>query len=178
MDARQQPAPPFPRPPDRHLIHNPNHQPPTAHAYPAYPPSTQPPQPQQAQQTQQPLHVPFATATDPYAASRRDPFFPQTSNHARQHSHGAPDGASQAHNERNGGWGNTGTHRTIIRESTARCCVWGQSRHPRSGRRLCLRRRWHSRMAGWIAQRHGDARGHGCEDSSRTTHLHICCRTR
>ncbi|KAJ4381136.1 hypothetical protein N0V86_003483 [Didymella sp. IMI 355093] len=115
MDARQQP---FARPPDHHPIHNPNHQPPTAHAYPAYPPSTQPQQPQQAQQaqqaqqSQQPLHVPFATSTDPYASSRRDPFFPQTSNHARQRSHGTPEGASQAHNERNGGWGNTGTHRT------------------------------------------------------------------
>ncbi|KAJ4989290.1 histone deacetylation protein rxt3 [Stagonosporopsis vannaccii] len=110
MDARQ-PAPPFTRPPDRHLIHNPNHQPPSAHAYPSYPPSTQPPQAQpapQAQQTQtqQPMHVPFSTSTDPYASARRDPFLPPTSHHARHRSHGALEGA-QTHNERSGDWGNT-----------------------------------------------------------------------
>lgn len=127
MDARQQPAPPFTRPPDRSMIHNPNHHPPTAHAYP--PPSTQqaaaPPLP--PQQGQQPLHVPFSTSTDPYATARRDPFFPQRSNHVRQRSHGAPDAASQAHHERNGGWGNTGTHTgrvpLIARARTALCRV-------------------------------------------------------
>lgn len=105
MDARQ-PAPPLTRPPDRPLIHNPNHQPPAAHAAAGYPPSTQPTQPQQ------PLHVPFATSTEPYATSRRDPFLPQASHHARQRSHGAPENATQAHTERNGGWASTGTHYT------------------------------------------------------------------
>src|SRR5690242_14094592 len=113
MDARP-PAPPFTRPPDRHLIHNPNHQPPTtAHVYPSYAPSSQAQpsqqaqqaqQTQQTQQTQQPMHVPFATSTDPYATSRRDPFLPQTSHHVRQRSHGALEGA-QAHNERSREWG-------------------------------------------------------------------------
>ncbi|XPS72126.1 hypothetical protein M3J09_004296 [Ascochyta lentis] len=103
MDTRQ-PAPPFTRPPDRSLIRNPNHQPPTAHAFAGYPPSTQS---QQPQQPQQPLHVPFSTSTDPYATTRRDPFLPQTSHHARHRSHGAPESASQAHNEGNGGWGST-----------------------------------------------------------------------
>ncbi|KAF2622647.1 Rxt3-domain-containing protein [Macroventuria anomochaeta] len=122
MDARQ-PAPPSTRPPDRHLIHNPNHQPPTAHAYPGYPPSTQP---QQPQQPQQPLHVPFATSTDPYATSRRDPFLPQASHHARQRSHGAPEGASQAHTERNGGWGNTVRNHGSL-------SYGAHSMHPQSG---------------------------------------------
>jgi hypothetical protein len=117
MDARQ-PAPPFTRPPDRHLIHNPNHQPPATaaaaaaatHAYPSYPPSTQPqPQPQPPLPGQHPLHVPYAASNDPYATSRRDPFLPQASHHVRQRSHGAVEGVSHVHAERNGNWGNTGT---------------------------------------------------------------------
>lgn len=101
MDARQQPVHDSTRQPP---VHNPTHQPPTAHAYHA---STQP---QPAHQGQQPLHVPFSTSTDSYATSRRDPFFPQRSNHVRQRSHGALDGVSQTHDEGNAGWGNTGTH--------------------------------------------------------------------
>ncbi|UPX15959.1 uncharacterized protein EKO05_0006389 [Ascochyta rabiei] len=107
MDARP-PAPPSTCPPDRPLIRHPNHQPSTAHAFAGYPPSTQPQPPQpQPQQPQQPLHVPFSTSTDPYASPRRDPFHPQTSHHARHRSHGAPESASQAYSESDGGWEST-----------------------------------------------------------------------
>jgi hypothetical protein len=99
MDARQPAPPPFQRPPDRHMIHNPNHQP-APPSYAAYPPTSQ---------AQQPLHVPFAP--DPYAASRRDPFLPTAAQHARHGSQGTPagDNAPPAPAERQGGWTHTGT---------------------------------------------------------------------
>lgn len=100
MDARQ-PPPPFQRPPDRPMLHNPNYPPPTAQPYAAYPPTTA--------QPQQPLHVPFVA--DPYAASRRDPFFPAASQHARHSSQGTlgGDNAPQAQAERQGNWAQSGT---------------------------------------------------------------------
>lgn len=105
MDTRQPAPPPFQRPPDRHMIHNPNHQP-ASQSYPSYPPPTS--------QPQQPLHVPFVA--DPYAASRRDPFLPTASQHARRSSQGIHDGdnAQQAHPERQGGWTNTGMAHFLV----------------------------------------------------------------
>lgn len=164
MDARQ-PAPPFTRPPDRHLIHNPNHQPPATaaaaaaatHAYPSYPPSTQP-QPQPPQPGQHPLHMPYAASNDPYATSRRDPFLPQASHHVRQRSHGAVEGVSHVHAERNGNWGNTGTQYNgglswgpwhsisaclrPVHTSALWVWVWG----PVRGRSGTARMAWH----GWV----------------------------
>jgi hypothetical protein len=97
MDARQ---PAFQRPPDRPMIHNPNHQP-SPQAYATYPPPTS--------QPQQPLHVPFSQ--DPYTTARRDPFLPTTSQHIRRSSQDTPggDNAPQAQSERQGGWTHTGT---------------------------------------------------------------------
>ena len=177
MDAHQ-PAPPLTRPPDGHLIHNPNHQPPTARAFAGYPPSTQP---QQPQQPQQPLHVPFATSTDPYATSRRDPFLPQTSHDARQRSHGAPEHTSQAHTERSGGWGSTGMHYSDIffgelqHSGAVGAVSWTFPVYPRSGcwsmsKTAVAQLAWRGNME----RRGRDKR----EDSSRTTHLPVCCRTR
>ena len=92
MDPR-----PFTRPPERALIHNPNHQQP----FPGFsPPTSQP---------QLPVHVPFST--DPYSVARRDPFLPSTAQqHVRRRSYGihGAEGA-QSERERHGGWGNTGT---------------------------------------------------------------------
>lgn len=144
MDARP-PMQPFTRPPDGSMIHNPNHHQPS----PSYPPSSQPQQPQQGQQ---PLHVPFSTSTDPYATSRRDPFLPPSSHHARQRSHGALEGASQVHGEKNGSWGNTGTQDPwrIPFEGMQRLRVSGTN--PRAhvlGAGACLRWQWHS-SHGWV----------------------------
>jgi hypothetical protein len=111
MDARQPaPLPPFQRPPDRHMIHNPNHQPPTQ-SYASYgPPNSQP---------QQPLHVPLAQ--DPYAASRRDPFRPAGSQHVRNGSRGIHGGEAvpQAQGERQDGWAHTGTGYILVVDSNA-----------------------------------------------------------
>ncbi|KAH5396376.1 hypothetical protein HBI32_202510 [Parastagonospora nodorum] len=98
MDARQAA---FQRPPDRPMIHNPNHQP-SPQTYTGYAPPT--PQPQQPQQ---PLHVPFSQ--DPYAAARRDPFLPTTAQHVRRSSQGISggDNAPQPQAERQGGWTHT-----------------------------------------------------------------------
>lgn len=196
MDARQ-PAPPFTRPPDRHLIHNPNHQPPATaaaaaaatHAYPSYPPSTQP-QPQPPQPGQHPLHMPYAASNDPYATSRRDPFLPQASHHVRQRSHGAVEGVSHVHAERNGNWGNTGTQYNgglswgpwhsisaclrPVHTSALWVWVWG----PVRGRSGTARMAWH----GWVhcaeTWRREGPTGVRCQDSSRTATCVTCCRTR
>ncbi|KAF2464961.1 Rxt3-domain-containing protein [Lindgomyces ingoldianus] len=103
MDPRQ-PQHPFSRPPERPLIHNPNHQTPSqspqTQSYSSYPPPASQPQP--------PVHVPFTT--DPYSSSRRDPFFPTAAQqHARRSSYGmhGGDAAPPAQGERHGGWGNT-----------------------------------------------------------------------
>ena len=100
MDARQPAPPPFQRPPDRHVIHNPNHQP-QAQPYAGYPPPSS--------QPQQPLHVPFSP--DPYATSRRDPFLPTSAQHVRRSSQGIHGGgnAPPAQAERQAGWTHTGT---------------------------------------------------------------------
>lgn len=194
MDARQ-PAPPFTRPPDRHLIHNPNHQPPATaaaaaaatHAYPSYPPSTQP-QPQPPQPGQHPLHMPYAASNDPYATSRRDPFLPQASHHVRQRSHGAVEGVSHVHAERNGNWGNTGTQYNggfSWGAMASHLCVSQTSPHVRAlGVGLCSRPQWHSSHGmAWLCALRRDMEtrgptGVGCQDSSRTATCVTCCRTR
>jgi hypothetical protein len=104
MDARQPAPPPFQRPPDRHMLHNPNHQP-SPQSYAAYtPPTSQP---------QQPLHVPFSS--DPYAVSRRDPFLPTASQHVRRTSQGGDMATqAQAQAERQGGWTHAGTEHTLV----------------------------------------------------------------
>lgn len=102
---RQPAPPPFQRPPDRHMIQNPNYQPPTTQAYNGYPPSTS-----QPQQPQQPVHAPFAA--DPYSIPRRDPFYPAASQHARHRSQGALGGNNapqQGQAEGQSGWADTGT---------------------------------------------------------------------
>ncbi|ORY18677.1 histone deacetylation protein Rxt3-domain-containing protein [Clohesyomyces aquaticus] len=103
MDSRP-PQHPFSRPPDRPLIHNPNHQPSPqpsqSHSYSSYPPPASHPQP--------PVHVPFTA--DPYTASRRDPFFPTAAHqHARRSSYGLPGGdvLPPGQGERHGGWNNS-----------------------------------------------------------------------
>ena len=107
MDPRQS-RPPYSRPPERPLIHNPNHagppssQPPAQPSYSSYPPSSSQPQP--------PVHIPFSS--DPYPSTRRDPFLPSASQgHARSGSYGLhrPEPPPPAQGERPGGWGNTGT---------------------------------------------------------------------
>jgi len=106
------------------MMHNPNHQP-SPQTYAAYaPPTSQP---------QQPLHVPFSQ--DPYAAARRDPFLPTTTQHVRRSSQGIPgaDNAPQAQAERQGGWTHTGTEhfldfvsgtRFVLRLSGRQCLAW------------------------------------------------------
>ncbi|KAK8248279.1 histone deacetylation protein Rxt3-domain-containing protein [Phyllosticta capitalensis] len=76
---RQTQAPP-PRPPDRPLVHNPNHLSPTTTQQPAYPPQYAAPPPAASQP---PLHVPY---NDVF--SRRDPFLPAAP--ARRGSYGMP----------------------------------------------------------------------------------------
>ncbi|KAF2116569.1 histone deacetylation protein Rxt3-domain-containing protein [Lophiotrema nucula] len=105
MDPRQTQHP-FTRPPERSLIHNPNHQPGPPPSQPSsfagYPPASQP---------QQPVHIPFSA--DPYPSSRRDPFLPSGAHHARRSSYGLHGDAAitPAQGERaGGGWGNTGTN--------------------------------------------------------------------
>ncbi|CAI6339557.1 unnamed protein product [Periconia digitata] len=100
MDARQ--PHPFTRPPDRPLMHNPNHSsgPPPPPTFKNYPPVTT-----------QPFHPP-TYAQDPYPTARRDPFFPPSSQHNRQASYGVvgPEGPLQPNDGRQGGWGNTARH--------------------------------------------------------------------
>jgi hypothetical protein len=100
MDTRQ-PPPPFQRPPDRPVLHKAAYPSSTAQPYAAYLPTTS--------QPQQPLHVPFVA--DPYAASRRDPFFPAAAQHARPNSQGilGGDSAPQAQAEQQGNWAQSGT---------------------------------------------------------------------
>jgi hypothetical protein len=124
---RQHP-PPFPRPPERTLIHNPNHQNPqtsqTSQSYTSYPPPASQPQPA--------LHVPFASG--PYPPSRRDPFLPSAAQHVRRGSYGlhGAEGALPGPPERHGGWGNTGTncscgssllrqHSAVVRQASCDC---------------------------------------------------------
>jgi hypothetical protein len=99
-----QPQHPFTRPPERTLIHNPNHQPPPAQ-------SSQPPSYagySQASQPQVPVHVPFSA--DPYPSTRRDPFLPSTAQHGRKGSYGMMGGdGPPGSGERHAAWGNTGT---------------------------------------------------------------------
>lgn len=99
MDPRQ-PQHAFTRPPERSLIHNPNHQPPqTSQSQPQPYGSYPPPAPQ-------PHHVPFTA--DPYPSTRRDPFLPSASQgHARKGSYGMHGGEGLG--ERHGPWANTGT---------------------------------------------------------------------
>jgi hypothetical protein len=116
MDARQ--PHPFTRPPERTMVHNPNHPihpPPSQQAhtqpYAGYPPTTSQPQP--------PVHLPYAA--DPYQVPRRDPFIPAGSHHVRRSSYGlhGPDGAPP--NERHGAWANTGTLCGAEQVLDARC---------------------------------------------------------
>lgn len=109
MDARQPAPPPFQRPPDRHMMHNPTHQPPPQ-PHDGYPPPTS--------QPQQPLHVPFSP--DPYAASRRDPFLPTSAHHARHNSQGSHgrENAPPVQAERQGGWIHTGTEHILVLSQT------------------------------------------------------------
>ncbi|KAF2790224.1 Rxt3-domain-containing protein [Melanomma pulvis-pyrius CBS 109.77] len=109
MDPRQPPHP-FTRPPDRSLIHNPNHQPPA-------PPPSQPQQPfagypPPTSQPQLPVHVPFSA--DPYPSTRHDPFLPSPAQqHVRRSSYGIHGEAlppAQPERERHGGWGHTAHH--------------------------------------------------------------------
>lgn len=119
MDARQ--SHPFARPPERTLIHNPNHQSPPqppqtqtqTQPFAGYPPATSQPQP--------PVHVPFST--DPYPSTRRDPFLPPTSQHVRRSSYGVVGAECTPQGERHGGWGNTGTQCgcALILEPSLRC---------------------------------------------------------
>lgn len=138
MDARQSAPPPFQRPPDRHS--NPNHQP-QPQPYAGYPPPTA--------QPQQPLHVPFSP--DPYAASRRDPFFPTSAHHARRSSQGIYNGENgpSAQAERHGGWTHTGT------ELFFGCCL----RHSATGHlhldrsvRTCGHAQTSHTVACWIVE--------------------------
>ncbi|KAF2257048.1 hypothetical protein BU26DRAFT_513770 [Trematosphaeria pertusa] len=103
MDSRQ--PHPLARPPERTLIHNPNHQspsqPPHTQPFPGYAPATSQPQP--------PVHVPFTA--DPYPTSRRDPFLPPASQHVRRSSYGVPGAEGTAQGDRHGAWGNIGTLR-------------------------------------------------------------------
>ena len=110
MDTR--PPHPFTRPPERTLIHNPNHQ-----SHPSHHPSSQPPQqahtqpyagyPPPTSQPQPPAQMSYAA--DPYLASRRDPFMPPASHHVRRSSYGLHGAEAAPRNERHDGWGNTGT---------------------------------------------------------------------
>jgi hypothetical protein len=111
MDAHQSAPPPFQRPPDRPMIHNPNH-PPQPQAYAGYPSA--------ATQQQRALHVPFSP--DPYAASRRDPFLPAAPQHARRTSQSIPGepSAVQSQAERYGDWTHAGTSQAHIRTPVGR----------------------------------------------------------
>lgn len=109
MDHRP-PQHAFPRPPpERMLIHNPNHQP-QQNKQPQ-PAQSQPPYANYpaASQPQPPIHIPFTA--DPYLQSRRDPFLPPTAHHARRSSYGihGGEGPPPGPGERHGGWGKTGT---------------------------------------------------------------------
>lgn len=165
MDARQPAPPPFTRPPDRPLIHNPSLQP-----TPFSPSASQPPQ----------LHVPFAA--DPYATSRRDPFLPQGPRHVRRSSHraGSSDGAPQAYAEPQGGWTNTGTDYgwgSPLWNISPTCSVWAAA--VSSGGFIC-RLLWTKRcghggvLAGAFAQNRQKKKRLG----AATGTCMLCCTTR
>ncbi|KAF2708399.1 Rxt3-domain-containing protein [Pleomassaria siparia CBS 279.74] len=141
MDSRQ-PQHPFTRPPERSLIHNPNHQ--QSAPQPSQPQSPFPGYAPPTSQPQLPVHVPFSA--DPYPTARRDPFLPsptaqqqqqqqhqqhqqqhqqQQQHHVRRSSYGIHGGEgippAQGERERHGGWGNTGT-----------ICAHHASSHPHS----------------------------------------------